>query len=91
MAADIPPVARSAGLAFWAGPLTLVLPKQPAIPDAVTAGLPTVAVRVPAHRVARALMETCGVPVAAPSANRFSRPSPTRPPTSSPISMAAWT
>ena len=82
--------ARSA-LAFWAGPLTLVLPKQPAVPDAVTAGLPTVAVRVPAHRVARALMEACGVPVAAPSANRFSRPSPTRPRTCSPTSTAAWT
>ena len=78
VARDIPPVARRLGLAFWAGPLTLVLHKQPAVPDAVTAGRPTVAVRVPAHRVARALMEACGVPVAAPSANRFSRPSPTR-------------
>jgi L-threonylcarbamoyladenylate synthase len=78
VARDIPPVARTLGLAFWAGPLTLILHKQPVIPDLVTAGLPTVAVRVPAHRVARALMEACGVPVAAPSANRFSRPSPTR-------------
>jgi L-threonylcarbamoyladenylate synthase len=78
VARDIPPVARTLGLAFWAGPLTLILRKQPAISDAVTAGLDTVAVRVPAHRVARALMEACGVPVAAPSANRFSRPSPTR-------------
>jgi len=78
VARDIPPVARTLGLAFWAGPLTLVLQKQPAIPDAVTAGRPTVAVRVPAHRVARALMEACAVPVAAPSANTFSRPSPTR-------------
>jgi L-threonylcarbamoyladenylate synthase len=77
VAATVPPVARALALAFWAGPLTLVLPKKPAVPDAVTAGLPSVAVRVPAHRVARALMETCGVPVAAPSANRFSRPSPT--------------
>ncbi len=77
VAASVPPAARALALAFWAGPLTLVLPKKPAVPDVVTAGLPSVAVRVPAHRVARALMETCGVPVAAPSANRFSRPSPT--------------
>ena len=75
---EVPPVARALGLAFWAGPLTLILPKKPIVPDSVTAGLPTVAVRVPAHRVARALMETSGVPVAAPSANRFSRPSPTQ-------------
>jgi L-threonylcarbamoyladenylate synthase len=77
VAAEIPGTARALGLAFWAGPLTIILRKQPAIPDIVTAGLPTVAVRVPAHRVARALMEMAGVPVAAPSANRFSRPSPT--------------
>lgn len=76
-ASRVPPGARKLGLAFWAGPLTLVLPKTPLIPDIVTAGLPSVAVRVPAHRVARALLETAGVPVAAPSANRFSRPSPT--------------
>lgn len=78
VARDIPPVARLLGARFWAGPLTIVLHKQPVVPDSVTAGQPTVAVRVPAHRVARALMEACGVPVAAPSANRFSRPSPTR-------------
>ena len=78
VARDIPPVARALGLAFWAGPLTLILQKQAAVSDAVTAGRSTVAVRVPAHRVARALMEACGVPIAAPSANRFSRPSPTR-------------
>ena len=47
------------------------------MPDLVTAGLPNVAVRVPSHRVARALMEMSGIPIAAPSANRFSRPSPT--------------
>lgn len=78
VAADVPPEARRLALAFWAGPLTLVLRKKAIVPDVVTAGLSTVAVRVPSHRVARALMETCGVPVAAPSANRFSRPSPTR-------------
>lgn len=76
-AAQVPPDARRLGLAFWAGPLTLILRKKPEIPDVVTAGLGSVAVRVPANRVARALMEMCGVPVAAPSANRFSRPSPT--------------
>lgn len=78
VAAEVPPAARALALAFWAGPLTLVLPKKPVVPDVVTAGRPTVAVRVPSHRVARALMETCGAPVAAPSANRFSRPSSTR-------------
>lgn len=76
-ASQVPPAARKLGLAFWAGPLTIILPKKPRIPDTVTAGLPSVAVRVPSHRVARALMEMAGVPVAAPSANRFSRPSPT--------------
>jgi L-threonylcarbamoyladenylate synthase len=76
-AASIPPGARLLGLSFWAGPLTLILPKRSTIPDLVTAGLPNVAIRVPVHRVARALVEMAGVPVAAPSANRFSRPSPT--------------
>jgi L-threonylcarbamoyladenylate synthase len=63
---------------FWPGPLTLVLPRAPVVPDEVTAGLDTVAVRVPAHPVALALLRAAGVPVAAPSANLFSRPSPTR-------------
>ena len=76
-ASHVPPAARKLGLAFWAGPLTIILPKKPEIPDGVTAGLASVALRVPSHRVARALMELAGVPVAAPSANRFSRPSPT--------------
>ena len=70
-------VERLAGQ-FWPGPLTLVLPKSPRVPDVVTAGLDTVAVRVPAHPVARALLEAARIPVAAPSANLFSRPSPTR-------------
>ncbi|MEO8677432.1 MAG: L-threonylcarbamoyladenylate synthase [Vicinamibacterales bacterium] len=77
VASRVPPGARKLGLAFWAGPLTLILPKLNAVPDIVTAGLPNVAVRVPSHRVARALMEMAGVPVAAPSANLFSRPSST--------------
>jgi L-threonylcarbamoyladenylate synthase len=76
-AASFPAAARKLALAFWAGPLTLILPKKPSIPDLVTAGLPNVALRAPSHRVARALMEMAGVPIAAPSANRFSRPSPT--------------
>jgi L-threonylcarbamoyladenylate synthase len=76
-AAGMPGGARKLALSFWAGPLTLILAKKPEVPDLVTAGLPTVALRVPSHRVARALMETAGVPIAAPSANRFARPSPT--------------
>ncbi len=63
--------------AFWPGPLTLVLPKREVVPSEVTAGLDTVAVRVPSHTVARAILEAARVPVAAPSANLFSRPSPT--------------
>jgi L-threonylcarbamoyladenylate synthase len=62
---------------FWPGPLTLVLRRSPLVPDEVTAGLDTVAVRVPAHPVAHALLAAAGIPVAAPSANLFSRPSPT--------------
>lgn len=76
-AAAFPAGARKLALTFWAGPLTLILPKKPVIPDLVTAGLPNVALRAPSHRVARALLETAGIPIAAPSANRFSRPSPT--------------
>lgn len=62
---------------FWPGPLTLVLPKTAAVPDIVTAGGPTVAVRVPAHPVALALLRAVGVPLAAPSANRSTELSPT--------------
>ena len=76
-ASAFPANARKLALSFWAGPLTLILPKKPAISDLVTAGLPNVALRAPSHRVARALMEMAGTPIAAPSANRFSRPSPT--------------
>ncbi len=63
--------------AFWPGPLTLVLPKTPRVPDLATSGLPTVAVRSPRHPVAQALLREAGVPLAAPSANRFGRISPT--------------
>ncbi|HUH14167.1 MAG TPA: L-threonylcarbamoyladenylate synthase, partial [Longimicrobiales bacterium] len=63
--------------AFWPGPLTLVLPRGPLIPDEVTAGLGTVAVRVPRHPVALALLRAAAIPVAAPSANPYTRVSPT--------------
>jgi L-threonylcarbamoyladenylate synthase len=63
--------------AFWPGPLTLVLPKRAIVPDVVTAGLDTVAVRAPAHPVARALIAAAALPIAAPSANRFTELSPT--------------
>lgn len=63
---------------FWPGPLTLVLKKTDIVPKKVTAGLDTVAVRMPAHPIARAIIAEAGVPVAAPSANRSGKPSPTR-------------
>jgi L-threonylcarbamoyladenylate synthase len=72
-----PPLAEALARRFWPGPLTLVLPKLPIVPDLVTAGLPSVAVRAPAHPVARALLEAAAVPIAAPSANRFQAISPT--------------
>ena len=62
---------------FWPGPLTLVLPKQPEIADLVTAGLDTVAVRIPNHPLAQELLALANTPVAAPSANPFGRISPT--------------
>jgi L-threonylcarbamoyladenylate synthase len=62
---------------FWPGPLTLVLEKQPTIPAIVTAGLATVGLRMPAHPVALALITAAGMPLAAPSANRFTQLSPT--------------
>lgn len=74
---DWPPLAQRLADAFWPGPLTLVLPKRPEVPDAVTAGLDSVAVRVPAHPVALALLRAAAIPVAAPSANRSTRISPT--------------
>jgi L-threonylcarbamoyladenylate synthase len=62
---------------FWPGPLTLVVPKKEKIPDLVTAGLPSVGLRIPAHPMARALLEAAGIPIAAPSANQFTGLSPT--------------
>ncbi len=72
-----PAKAEALAARFWPGPLTLVVPKQPAIPDIVSAGLPTVGLRMPAHPLALALIEASGCPVAAPSANRFTELSPT--------------
>ncbi|MFZ9594859.1 MAG: L-threonylcarbamoyladenylate synthase [Bdellovibrionia bacterium] len=63
--------------AFWPGPLTLILPKHPHVPDLVTSGLPSVGVRMPVHPVAQNLLEQLPFPLAAPSANRFGRISPT--------------
>jgi L-threonylcarbamoyladenylate synthase len=74
---DWPPQAEELARQYWPGPLTLVLPKAPEVPDIVTAGLPTVGIRVPAHPLALQLLEAAGVPIAAPSANRFTGLSPT--------------
>lgn len=63
--------------AFWPGPLTLLFPRTEKIPDEVTAGLPTVAIRMPSMPCTRELLKACGLPIAAPSANRSGRPSPT--------------
>jgi L-threonylcarbamoyladenylate synthase len=77
VAAKVPAgFARLAGR-FMPGPLTVLMERRGEVPDAVTAGRPTVAVRLPAHPVARALIDAAGVPVAAPSANRFGHTSPT--------------
>lgn len=77
LAASIPSEAEILMDAFWPGPLTLILPAGKGVPDVVTAGLPTIAVRMPDHPVALALINAAGVPVAAPSANLSGRPSPT--------------
>lgn len=62
---------------FWPGPLTIVMKKSKSIPYEVSAGLDTVAVRMPSHKVAYALLDMCGLPIAAPSANTSGKPSPT--------------
>lgn len=74
---QIPECAIRLANEFWPGPLTMILEKRDVIPDAVSAGLATVGVRFPAHRVARALIDSAGIPLAAPSANTSGRPSPT--------------
>jgi L-threonylcarbamoyladenylate synthase len=77
VAAEVTPLARSLAERHWPGPLTLVLTARRDIPTETTGGLSTVGVRVPAHPVALALLRAAGIPVAAPSANRSGRPSPT--------------
>ncbi len=74
---DIPDVAYTLTDRFWPGPLTVILPRKPIVPDAVTAGLPTVGMRCPDCAVTRAVIEASGVPIAAPSGNTSGRPSPT--------------
>ena len=74
---EVPEAARKLMAAFWPGPLTLLLKRTQAVPDAVTAGRPLVGVRMPAHPVALELIRRAAVPVAAPSANRFGHVSPT--------------
>ena len=74
---EVPKAARRLMEAFWPGPLTLLLKRSGAVPDAVTAGRPLVGIRMPAHPVALELIRRAGVPVAAPSANLFARTSPT--------------
>lgn len=78
IATNVSPLARKLAEAFWPGPLTLVLERGERIPAEVSAGLDTVAVRLPAHAVAVALIRAAHTPIAAPSANLFSRPSPTQ-------------
>ncbi|TXT50478.1 MAG: tRNA threonylcarbamoyladenosine biosynthesis protein [Spirochaetes bacterium] len=78
VAASVPPLAERLALALWPGPLTIILPKRPEVPDIVTSGLDTVAVRFPSHPVARRIIELSGTAVAAPSANPFGYISPTK-------------
>jgi L-threonylcarbamoyladenylate synthase len=75
--AQWPPLAEELARQWWPGPLTMVLPKDSRVPSSVTAGLPTVGVRMPNHPIALELIQEAGVPVAAPSANRFTGLSPT--------------
>ncbi|MBR5230863.1 MAG: threonylcarbamoyl-AMP synthase [Clostridia bacterium] len=71
-------MARRLSDAFWPGPLTMILPKKATVPTVVTAGLDSVAVRMPSHPVAQEIIRRSGCPIAAPSANRSGRPSPTQ-------------
>ncbi|MCA9979663.1 MAG: threonylcarbamoyl-AMP synthase [Anaerolineales bacterium] len=77
IAANVPPLAWELAHRFWPGPLTLILPRHPNIPRSVSAGLDTVAVRMPNHKIPHALFKLGDLAVAAPSANLFTRPSPT--------------
>lgn len=75
---EIPQAARDCMTLFWPGPLTMIFQKKPWIPDEVTAGLDTVAIRMPSHPIAHEILKAAGIPVAAPSANLSGRPSPTK-------------
>jgi L-threonylcarbamoyladenylate synthase len=77
LALEWSPLADKLAARFWPGPLTIVVPKSGKVPDIVTAGLPSVALRMPAHPTALAVIAAAGVPLAAPSANRFTQLSPT--------------
>lgn len=79
LAIEVPDYTDKLTSKFWPGPLTLIFKKTPSVPDITTAGLDTVAVRMPSHPVALAFLKAAGVPVAAPSANISGRPSPTHP------------
>lgn len=74
---DVPPIAHKLMEVFWPGPLTLILSAGPRVPSLITAGLPTVAIRMPSHPIALALIRAAELPIAAPSANRFMHVSPT--------------
>ena len=77
LASEVPETALKLAEKFWPGPLTVILPKKERVPDVVSGGLPTVAVRMPSHKGANALIRAAGVPLAAPSANISGFPSPT--------------
>ena len=78
LVSEIPEAAEKLMDAFWPGPMTLVFKKSAIVPMETTGGLKTVAIRMPSHPVAKALIEAAGVPIAAPSANTSGRPSPTQ-------------
>lgn len=77
LVAEIPETAKALADAFWPGPLTIILKKSDLVPDEVSGGLDTVAVRMPQNKIALAVIESAGVPLAAPSANLSGKPSPT--------------
>jgi L-threonylcarbamoyladenylate synthase len=87
----IPETAQELITAFWPGPLTIIFTSQPCVSRLVTCGKPTVAVRLPSHPMAQALIRAAGVPLAAPSANRSGRPSPTLAQVSPPVSLPPHT
>ncbi|MDO5714110.1 MAG: L-threonylcarbamoyladenylate synthase [Tissierellia bacterium] len=75
---EIPQAAKDCMIMFWPGPLTIIFNKNPDVPENVTAGLDTVAIRMPSHPIAEAILKEANIPVAAPSANVSGRPSPTK-------------